>query len=185
MFLENYAFGMLCRLGRLFPKLIPKLATIIPSSGRVEFVNISHRIFSSKRLVKFYEMEYSISLEALVPALREVMQMVADRGFKVSFPVEVRCTGSDNIPLSTSTGRQSAYIAVHMFKGTEYAEYFSAVEAILRKYEGRPHWGKIHNLDASQISRLYPEYQRFIEVRNQLDPEGVFTNDYLRRVLGR
>jgi len=185
MFLENYAFGLLCRLGRLFPKLIPKLATIIPSSGRVEYVNISHRIFSSKRLVKFYEMEYSISLEALVPALREVMQMVADRGFKISFPVEVRCTGSDNIPLSTSTGRQSAYIAVHMFKGTEYAEYFSAVEAILRKYEGRPHWGKIHNLDASQISRLYPEYQRFIEVRNQLDPEGVFTNDYLRRVLGR
>ena len=185
MLLENYAFGLLCRLGRLFPKLIPKLATIIPSSGRVEYVNISHRIFSSKRLVKFYEMEYSISLEALVPALREVMQMVADRGFKISFPVEVRCTASDNIPLSTSTGRQSAYIAIHMFKGTEYAEYFSAVEAILRKYEGRPHWGKIHNLDASQISRLYPEYQRFIEVRNQLDPEGVFTNDYLRRVLGR
>ena len=185
MFMENYAFGLLCRVGRLFPKLIPKLATILPSSGRVEYVNVSHRIFSSKRLVKFYEMEYSIALDSLVPALREVMQMVEDRGFLVSFPVEVRCTGSDDIPLSTSTGRRSAYIAVHMFKGCEYAEYFAAVEAILRKHEGRPHWGKIHNLDASDISSLYPEYQRFIEVRNQLDPEGVFTNDYLRRVLGR
>ena len=185
MFMENYAFGVLCRVGRLFPKLIPKLATILPSSGRVEYVNVSHRIFSSKRLVKFYEMEYSIALESLVPALREVMQMVEDRGFTISFPVEVRCTGSDDIPLSTSTGRRSAYIAVHMFKGCEYAEYFSAVEIILRKYEGRPHWGKIHNLNANDISSLYPEYQRFIEVRNQLDPEGVFTNDYLRRVLGR
>jgi FAD-linked oxidoreductase len=185
MFMENYAFGLLCRVGRLFPKLIPKLATILPSSGRVEYVNVSHRIFSSKRLVKFYEMEYSIVLDSLVPALREVMQMVEDRGFTISFPVEVRCTGSDDIPLSTSTGRRSAYIAVHMFKGSAYTEYFSAVETILRKYEGRPHWGKIHNLDASDISSLYPEYQRFIEVRNQLDPEGVFTNDYLRRVLGR
>ena len=185
MFMENYAFGLLCRVGRLFPKLIPKLATILPSSGRVEYVNVSHRIFSSKRLVKFYEMEYSITLDSLVPALREVMQMVEDRGFLISFPVEVRCTGSDDIPLSTSTGRRSAYIAVHMFKGCEYAEYFAAVETILRKHEGRPHWGKIHNLDASDISSLYPEYQRFIEVRNQLDPEGVFTNDYLRRVLGR
>jgi len=185
MFLENYAFGMLCRIGRLFPRLIPKLATIIPSSGRVEYVNVSHRIFSSKRLVKFYEMEYSIALDSLVPALQEVMQMVEDRGFTISFPVEVRCTGSDDIPLSTSTGRRSAYIAVHMFKGCEYGEYFSAVEMILRKYEGRPHWGKIHNLNANDISSLYPEYQRFIEVRNQLDPEGVFTNDYLRRVLGR
>ena len=185
MFLENYAFGVLCRIGRLFPILIPKLATILPSSGRVEYVNVSHRIFSSKRLVKFYEMEYSISLDSLVPALREVMSMVDDRGFRISFPVEVRCTGSDDIPFSTSTGRRSAYIAVHMFKGSEYGEYFSAVEAILRKYEGRPHWGKIHNLNANDISSLYPEYQRFIEVRNQLDPEGVFTNDYLRRVLGR
>ena len=185
MFLENYAFGVLCRIGRLFPTLIPKLATILPSSGRVEYVNVSHRIFSSKRLVKFYEMEYSISLDSLVPALREVMSMVDDRGFRISFPVEVRCTGSDDIPFSTSTGRRSAYIAVHMFKGSEYGEYFSAVEAILRKYEGRPHWGKIHNLNANDISSLYPEYQRFIEVRNQLDPEGVFTNDYLRRVLGR
>ena len=185
MFMENYAFGLLCRFGRLFPKLIPKLATILPSSGRVEYVNVSHRIFSSKRLVKFYEMEYSITLDSLVPALREVMQMVEDRGFLISFPVEVRCTGSDDIPFSTSTGRRSAYIAVHMFKGSAYTEYFSAVETILRKYEGRPHWGKIHNLDASDISSLYPEYQRFIEVRNQLDPEGVFTNDYLRRVLGR
>jgi FAD-linked oxidoreductase len=185
MFMENYAFGLLCRVGRLFPKLIPKLATILPSSGRVEYVNVSHRIFSSKRLVKFYEMEYSITLDSLVPALREVMQMVEDRGFLISFPVEVRCTGSDDIPLSTSTGRRSAYIAVHMFKGCEYTEYFAAVETILRKHDGRPHWGKIHNLDASDISSLYPEYQRFIEVRNQLDPEGVFTNDYLRRVLGR
>ena len=185
MFLENYAFGMLCRIGRLFPQFIPKLATILPSSGRVEYVNISHRIFSSKRLVKFYEMEYSIALDSLAPALREVMKMVDDRGYRISFPVEVRCTGSDDIPLSTSTGRRSAYVAVHMFKGSEYAEYFADVEAILRKYEGRPHWGKIHNLHASDISSLYPEYQRFIEVRNQLDPEGVFTNDYLRRVLGR
>jgi hypothetical protein len=76
MFLENYAFGMLCRVGRLFPQLIPKLATILPSTGRVEYVNISHRIFSSKRLVKFYEMEYSIALDSLAPALREVMKMV-------------------------------------------------------------------------------------------------------------
>ena len=185
MFLENYAFGVLCHIGRLFPQLIPRLATVLPSTGRVEYVNISHRIFSSKRLVKFYEMEYSIALESLVPALREVMKMVEDRGYRISFPVEVRCTGSDDIPLSTSTGRRSAYIAVHMFKGSSYTEYFSDVEAILRKFEGRPHWGKIHNLHASEISILYPEFQRFIEVRNQLDPEGVFTNDYLRRVLGR
>ncbi|KRO35444.1 MAG: hypothetical protein ABR57_04560 [Acidimicrobium sp. BACL17 MAG-120924-bin0] len=113
------------------------------------------------------------------------MHMIDHRNLKISFPIEVRCTGRDDIPLSTSTGRESAYIAVHMYKGCDYDEYFTAVEEILLKYEGRPHWGKIHYLDGTQLSSLYPEYQRFIEVRNQLDPEGVFTNDYLRRVLGR
>jgi L-gulono-1,4-lactone dehydrogenase len=158
---------------------------MLPSAGRVEFVNVSHRVFSSKRLVRFCEMEYSISIDAVGKALNEIMHMIDHRNLKISFPIEVRCTGRDDIPLSTSTGRESAYIAVHMYKGCDYDEYFTAVEEILLKYEGRPHWGKIHNLDGTQLSSLYPEYQRFIEVRNQLDPEGVFTNDYLRRVLGR
>ena len=183
--LENIAFGLLCRIGRAFPVLIPRFATLLPGAGRVEFVNVSHRVFSSKRLVKFYEMEYSISLGAVEPAMTEIMHMIKQRDFKISFPIEVRCTGADDIPLSTSTGRQSAYIAVHMYQGCDFDDYFTAVEEILVKYEGRPHWGKIHYLDGTQLSSLYPEYQRFIEVRNQLDPEGVFTNDYLRRVLGR
>ncbi len=185
MVLENFAFGVLCRIGKAFPAMIPRFATMLPSAGRVEFVNVSHRVFSSKRLVRFCEMEYSISIDAVGKALNEIMLMIDHRNLKISFPIEVRCTGRDDIPLSTSTGRESAYIAVHMYKGCDYDEYFTAVEEILLKYEGRPHWGKIHNLDGSQLSSLYPEYQRFIEVRNQLDPEGVFTNDYLRRVLGR
>lgn len=185
MVLENYAFGLLCRIGKAFPGLIPRFATMLPGAGRVEFVNVSHRVFSSKRLVRFYEMEYSISIDAVSRAMHEIMQMIEQRDLKISFPIEVRCTGRDDIPLSTSTGRESAYIAVHMYQGCDYDEYFTAVEEILLKYEGRPHWGKIHYLDGIQLSSLYPEYQRFIEVRNQLDPEGVFTNDYLRRVLGR
>jgi FAD/FMN-containing dehydrogenase len=183
--LENIAFGLLCRIGRLVPSLIPRFATLLPGAGRVEFVIVSHRVFSSKRLVKFYEMEYSISINAVGSALNEIMQMIEQRNLKISFPIEVRCTGADDIPLSTSTGRESAYIAVHMYQGCDYDEYFKAVEEILVRYVGRPHWGKIHYMDGTQLSSLYPEYQRFIEVRNQLDPEGVFTNDYLRRVLGR
>lgn len=183
--LENIAFGILCRIGRVAPSLIPRFATLLPGAGRVEFVNVSHRVFSSKRLVKFYEMEYSISISAVGRALNEIMQMIEQRNLKISFPIEVRCTGADDIPLSTSSGRESAYIAVHMYQGCDYDEYFKAVEEILVRYEGRPHWGKLHYMDGTQLSSLYPEYQRFIEVRNQLDPEGVFTNDYLRRVLGR
>jgi L-gulono-1,4-lactone dehydrogenase len=185
IFMENLAFGALCYLGRMRPGLIPRLAKVLPSSGRVEYVNASFKIFASKRLVRFYEMEYSINRESVVPALERVMKLVDDEGLLLNFPVEVRFTAPDDVSLSTSYGRPSAYIAVHVFKGMQYEPYFRAVEKIMMDHGGRPHWGKIHFQSAESLSSLYPEYQRFIEVRNRLDPEGVFTNDYLRRVLGR
>jgi L-gulonolactone oxidase len=185
MFMENYAFGALCYIGRFAPRFIPRLSKALPSTGRTEYVNASHRIFASKRLVRFYEMEYSICRDAVAEALNRVRRMVDDCGFLLNFPVEVRFTAGDDIPLSTGTGRDNAYIAVHVFKGMKYEPYFREVEAIMSDYEGRPHWGKIHFKTADSLEPLYPEWKRYIEVRNRLDPEGVFTNDYLRRVLGR
>ena len=185
MFIENIAFGALCYVGRLFPHLIPRLSKALPSTGRTEYVNASHQIFASKRIVRFYEMEYSIRRDAVVETLNRVRKMVDDKGFLLNFPVEVRFTAGDDIPLSTGSGRDNAYIAVHVFKGMKYEPYFREVEAIMSDYEGRPHWGKIHFKTADSLEPLYPEWKRYIEVRNRLDPEGVFTNDYLRRVLGR
>ncbi|TRZ73434.1 MAG: FAD-binding protein [Actinobacteria bacterium] len=185
MFMENIAFGALCYVGRLFPHLIPRLSKALPSTGRTEYVNASHQIFASKRIVRFYEMEYSIRRDAVVEALNRVRKMVDEKGLLLNFPVEVRFTAGDDIPLSTGSGRDNAYIAVHVFKGMKYELYFREVEAIMSDYDGRPHWGKIHFKSAVELERLYPEWKRYIEVRNRLDPEGVFTNDYLRRVLGR
>jgi L-gulono-1,4-lactone dehydrogenase len=183
--LENFAFGAICALGKRVPSLIPKLATALPSSGRVEFVDKSYEVFASPRLVKFLEQEYSIPAAALPDALREIMAMVDHDGFKISFPVEVRFTPADDVALSTSSGRASAYIAVHMTKGSPHEAYFAAVERIVSRYEGRPHWGKLHTRTAEDLEKVYPRWAEFQELRSRLDPQGVFANDYLDRVLGR
>ena len=183
--MENYAFGTVCGIGRLIPSLIPKLAKALPSSGRTEYVNKSFKVFTSKRIVKFYEMEYAIPRSQIKVALNRVRAMVEIKKFKLSFPVEVRFAAADDISLSTACGRESAYIAVHVYKGMEYEAYFHEVESIMNDYEGRPHWGKLHFQTLKTLSPRYHELQRFADVRNRLDPEGVFTNDYLRRVLGR
>ena len=183
--IENYAFGALCWIGRLLPSLIPRIAKALPSSGRVEYVNKSFKVFTSKRIVKFYEMEYAIPRSELKVALNRVRKMVEVKKFKLNFPVEVRFTAADDIPLSTACGRESAYVAVHVYKGMNYDEFFREVELIMNDYEGRPHWGKIHFQSLESLSSRYHEIQRFADVRNRLDPEGVFTNDYLCRVLGR
>jgi L-gulonolactone oxidase len=110
--------------------------------------------------------------------------MVEREKLRISFPVEVRVTGCDDVPLSTSYGRESAYIAVHMYKGMEYERYFRLVEAILAPMQSRPHWGKIHFQSAKTLEPSYDRFGEFLALRERLDPERRFVNEYVGRVLG-
>jgi FAD-linked oxidoreductase len=184
-FMENYAFGAVCRVGRARPSLIPRLATALPSSGSREYVDQSYKIFASPRIVRFYEMEHALPVEALVPALKEIRAMVDRKGYLLNFPVEVRFTKGDDVPLSTAYGRDSAYIAVHVYKGMECEPFFRDVEDILRAYDARPHWGKMHYREAEELSKLYPRWDEFIALRNQLDPQRTFSNAYSDTVFGK
>jgi L-gulonolactone oxidase len=181
---ENLAFGAAVKAGNLHEAWVPKLARMAPGAGKVEYVNRSYKVFASPRHVRFTEMEYAISREALEEALRRVVSLVDDKGFMVSFPVEVRFTAPSDIPLSTASGRESAYIAVHMAKGKPYEPYFRAVEAIMDDYDGRPHWGKLHFLSHRELAPRYPQWDAFQAVRKRLDPEGRFANAYSAKVLG-
>ncbi len=184
MALNNYAFGALCRVGRWRPSLIPRLAKIIPNTGRLDYVDRSDRVFTSPRTVRFYEMEYAIPREALPEALNRVRRLVDEIGMRISFPVEVRVVAPDDIPLSTAYGRETGYIAVHVYKGTPYDAYFSGVERIMDSYGGRPHWGKMHFQRSETLAPRYPRWDDFQQIRARLDPEGRFANPYLDRVLG-
>jgi L-gulonolactone oxidase len=183
-FMENVAFGALCHLGKMRPSLIPRLATALPSSGKREYINDSYKIFASSRIVRFYEMETAIPRASLVPALTEIRTMIDARGYLLNFPVEVRFTAADDVPLSTAFERESAYIAVHVFKGMQYEPYFKDVEAILKNYGARPHWGKLHFQNAADLALQYRRFDDFLALRNRLDPQRVFANEYLTQVFG-
>ncbi|MEU7470739.1 D-arabinono-1,4-lactone oxidase [Streptomyces sp. NPDC044984] len=184
-FLSNGVFQAANWVGRAVPATVPAIARISSRalSART-YTDIPYKVFTSPRRVRFVEMEYAVPREALVETLRELKAMVDRSPLRVSFPVEVRTAPADDITLSTASGRDSAYIAVHMFKGTPHQGYFTAAERIFTAHEGRPHWGKIHTRDAEHLSRVYPRFGEFTALRDRLDPERRFRNDYLRRVLG-
>ena len=179
----NYVFGALARIGRLRPQMIPRLMRILPSTGPVDYVDRSYRVFASPRMVRFYEMEYEVPIEAAKEAFGRVRKYVEDSGIMLSFPIEVRFTAADDIPLSTASGRASCYIAVHVYEGTHYQAYFEAVEDIMDDYGGRPHWGKLHFQTAETLAPRYPQWEGFQAARKRMDPNGIFTNPYLNRVL--
>jgi FAD-linked oxidoreductase len=183
--LENGVFWAFSELCRRFPAASPQVSALLGrliSGGRD--VNYSHKIFATPRLVKFQEMEYSLPAENLVAALRAIDACIRRNRFQVHFPIECRFVRADDIYLSPASGRDSAYIAVHMYKGMAYRAYFDAAEAILRSYGGRPHWGKMHSLTTRELRPLYPRWDDFQAVRRRLDPTGLFLNAYLRTLLG-
>ncbi|MFI8826734.1 D-arabinono-1,4-lactone oxidase [Streptomyces sp. NPDC053431] len=183
--LSNGVFHLACSLGRAVPPVIPSIAKISSRalSART-YTDIPYKVYTSPRRVRFLEMEYALPREAAVPALRELKAMIERSPLKVSFPVEVRTAPADDIALSTASDRESAYIAVHLYKGTPHQAYFTAVERIMTEHGGRPHWGKVHTRDAAYFEKVYPRFGEFVELRDRLDPDRRFANDYLRRVLG-
>jgi L-gulono-1,4-lactone dehydrogenase len=181
---ENVAFGVVCRLGRRRPSLIPRLAHLAPSGGRLDYVKPSHRTFVTPRFVHFVEMEYSIPRAAVPDALLAVREFIDRSGMMISFPIEVRFVAPDDIPLSTAYGEPRGYIAVHRYVGEPFEQYFRGVEAIMDPLGGRPHWGKMHYQTAATLAPRYPEWDRFQAVRKRTDPDGRFRNAYLDRVLG-
>jgi FAD-linked oxidoreductase len=183
---ENGALGLLCRIGRAAPGLIPSIDRLMGRlAGGASRTDRSHRIYANPRIVRFTEMEYAIPREHGPEAVRRVFELVEGRRLPVLFPLEVRFGAPDDAFLSPGTGRDSCYIAVHVYRGMEFETYFRAVEAIMREYGGRPHWGKRHYRSAADLAALYPEWDRFAAVRDRLDPRRVFANDYVTRVLGR
>ena len=183
--LENAVLGLFCRTGRAFPGLIPSLNRALARlMGRAERVDASNRVYANTRLVRFTEMEYALPREHLPDALERVLALIERRRLPVGFPIELRVVRPDDALLSTAYERPTAYIAVHQYVGMEFETYFRAVEAIMDEYDGRPHWGKRHYQSAATLRPRYPEWDRFAEIRERLDPERRFENDYLRRVLG-
>ncbi len=182
---ENLAFGLVCRTGRRFPSLAPRVAKLVTSSaGERELIDRSDRIFASPRKVKFLEMEYGVPLDAVPDAIERINELVGRLPVKPLFPIEVRISAPDDIPLSTGFGRTSGWIAVHQYQGTPYEAYFQGVESIMNDYDGRPHWGKMHYQSAATLAHRYPEWDAVQTARARLDPERRFANPYLDRVLG-
>jgi len=183
--LRNFGFNLINKFWLQFPNSVNRsVKSLIKENARSERIDASYKVFCSKRRVKFLEMEYSVPREYLFDAFREVQSVIERLSFPVTFPVEIRTLSADDIPLSMASERETGFIAVHLYNRAESKNFFHDVEKVMRRFHGRPHWGKIHNLDSMTLANLYPRWNEFTEARQALDPDGHFTNPYLERVLG-
>ncbi|HET7416971.1 MAG TPA: D-arabinono-1,4-lactone oxidase [Solirubrobacterales bacterium] len=183
--LENWALEALAATGKAVPRLIPALSRLagwLASGSRTS--DRSDRVFVNERRVRFTEMEYALPREHGPEAARRVVEWVRQNRYPVFFPIEMRVSAGDDASLSPAHGRDTAYVAVHQYRGMEWRPYFEAVEEIMNSYGGRPHWGKRHFQTAATLAPRYPAWGEFQQARDTLDPARVFANEYTQRVLG-
>jgi len=146
-----------------------------------ELVDTSHKVLTNVRNGRFNEMEYSVPVEAGAECLREILKTIYDEAIEVVFPLEYRYVSGDETWLSMSYGSEPhATISIHRAASQDFRPYFDRIEPIFWKYEGRPHWGKLHSLTHDDLRKLYPRFDDFKAVRESLDPNGRLLNQHLR-----
>src|SRR5690625_4963840 len=182
-FMENGALGLVSEMSRIQPKLSKFASKMIARGVHTgTTVGQSYQMYATPRLVKFNEMEYSIPAEHMASALEDINDVIQRNDFNIHFPIECRYVKADNLWLSPSYKRDTAYIAVHMYKGMVFQPVFQAIEEVFKKYEGRPHWGKLHTLKKDALQKVYPKFNHFLELRKQFDSKNILLNHYLENL---
>ena len=188
-FLSNTVFGALTAGANRVPGVIPRMN------------QVSARVLSAAHLQRRRPPGLHLAAAGRLPrdGVRRAARGRARRAARGAPAWSTRRTGgsasrsrsgsrpADDIPLSTAYGRDSFYLAFHTHHRSDWrthAAYIEAMERVMRDHDGRPHWGKLHTRTAADLAPAYPRFGEFLALRDRLDPDRVFTNDYLRRVLG-
>jgi FAD/FMN-containing dehydrogenase len=112
--------------------------------------------------------------------MRAIRDLMRQRHPECTWAVEYRTQPGEDALLSPTQGAESVTISVHQAVEHPWEPFFRDAEAIFLAHDGRPHWGKLHWLDADAVAARYPALPAFETLRRQADPAGVFLNDHLR-----
>ncbi len=151
-----------------------------PQLGRGEAYGHSAEIFPNEYEPNYHELEYAVPFARALEAFAAVRERILSRHPKAFFPVECRAVAADDSYLSPYAGREGFAISVSQSPALDYWSFLRDMDQVLARYDGRPHWAKLHFMTPARMEALFPLYGAFKELRRRLDPGGIFLNDMLR-----
>jgi FAD/FMN-containing dehydrogenase len=141
------------------------------------------RVYPAVREHRFVEMEYAFAIDRGLDAFAAVRELMLARHREVKWAVEFRTHAGEDAFLSVTQGEDSVTISIHDAADNPHWDFFREAQQVFRQFDGRPHWGKLRHLEMDELKRIFPLLDRFTAVRRRLDPDCVFLNNYLRRIL--
>jgi len=130
------------------------------------------------------ETEAAIPLTSTPDAVREVLGLFKAGRPAVTFPLEIRFVRGDDSWLSPAFGADTCQIGAYSTNAPDCTSYFDGFWQVMRTFGARPHWGKELDHTAADLRPLYPAWDRFLALRDELDPDHVFGGAFHARVLG-
>jgi len=123
-------------------------------------------------------------LPEAVKAIQNFIQMHKNSGVEI-VDINIRFVEQDkHAYLSPSTDGPVAYFAFCILEEDKHLAIYKEFEELMSKYKGRPHWGKLNFLRCEDVKRLYGNnLLKFIDVKQRLDPQEIFSNEFLDRIL--
>ncbi len=128
--------------------------------------------------------EFFVARKDALPALNAIFAL-HEKVAPVLQISEVRAVKGDDLWLSPASGRDS--IAIHFTWKKDEAGVLAVlpfVEAALRPYGARPHWGKVFTVAPEDLQGRYPKLEAFRALRRELDPEGKLRNPFVDAIVG-
>ena len=184
-FLSNTLFGLTCKLGRRVPPAIPAVNSVAARAlGTRTYTDAAYKVFTSPRRVRFKEQEYAVPRAALSDVLGEVRSLIPAARLAHQLP--------DRGPRDAA-GRP---LAVHGLRARQRVHRDPCLPSVAARgllHRGRGDHdvrrrpaalGQDAHRDAEYLAGVYPRHGDFVALRNALDPERRFGNDYLTQVLG-
>jgi alditol oxidase len=128
--------------------------------------------------------EYFVPREHALEAI-DRLRRLSPRFLALLQVAEIRTVARDDLWLSGAQGRDT--VALHF----TWVRDEPAVRRVVREIEevlvplgARPHWGKVFEMGADAIAAAFPRLGDFVDLRDRVDPDRVFGNAFLDRVLG-
>jgi L-gulonolactone oxidase len=170
----------------LVPKINKLMAKILLPKETSKTVWNSYWAFFLPHLLKQDVVEYAFDIKDTFKVFREVIETIKEENIYVDTPIEVRFVKKDSYWMSPNGETDACWIGtkIHFPYGRkpEYQNYFTAIDKILAKYSGRPHWGKQFRITTNDFKKVYPKWDQFWEYVDKQDPNKILQNDFVKRL---
>lgn len=153
-----------------------------------DFTDISgdiYQLFCRGIAVPQINVEIGVPLAKTPEIIGKIKAWYAQNRPHMHYPIILRCTGASQAWMSPAHQQPTCFFGFVVYYADDGSlsqdglHFLTEVEKLLAAEGGRPHWGKYYDPQRYQWRAIYPQWDAFRAVREQLDPTHRFSNDYV------